>query len=571
MYTNKKNILQLVSLLQSYGINHVVLSPGSRNAPIIHTVAKHPYFHCHTVVDERSAAFLAIGMIQKLQQPVAICCTSGTALLNYGSGVAEAYYQQLPLLVISADRPQAWINQMDGQTLPQPGIFGPLVKKSVQLPEVNTQEDEWYCNRLINEALTALTLHGRGPVHINVPLSEPLFDFSTEEIPAQRRIRYYPSVSTRQQPYRRLIHNWNTYARRMIIVGQATFPADTRKELSSLAQQHNCVVVAEHTGNIPFADVIHNSDTLLYTLAAEEKAQFAPEMVITLGGHIVSKRIKQLLRAYPPAKHWHIGENGGIPDLFRSLTDVVEEDPYEIVSQLAHLPDYEKDAPPAPFYTRWHERSREVATQLKKQAETLPYSDLAVMKAITSALPPGSVLHLANSSPVRNAQLFPLPDRTEVFCNRGMSGIDGSLSTAVGYATVHDGPVFLVIGDLSYLYDFNIQLNSPLPPNLRIFVIDNAGGEIFRLLPGLNKSDMLEQYICQRQPERTLSATVAIHRPVEMETVDRKIRRFIDNPPGSDNTPILYIVTSGKENTQTFKQFYHQLKNISYGKKVEND
>jgi len=173
-----------VALLREYSIDYVVVSPGSRNAPIIQTLATNPYFHCFTVVDERSAAFFALGLIQKLQRPVAVCCTSGTALLNFGPAVAEAFYQRLPLLVISADRPAAWIGQMDGQTLPQPDIFNTLVKKSVQLPEPITEEDDWYCNRLINEALLELTHHGSGPVHINIPLSEPLFEFTVQELPA---------------------------------------------------------------------------------------------------------------------------------------------------------------------------------------------------------------------------------------------------------------------------------------------------------------------------------------------------------------------------------------------------
>ena len=180
MYSNKKNVLQLAALLREYGIDHVVVSPGSRIAPLTQTFSQHPAFKCFTVVDERSAAFFALGLIQKINRPVAVCCTSGTALLNFGSAVAEAFYQQLPLLVISADRPAAWIGQMDGQTLPQPGIFNTLVKKSVQLPEPVTEEDEWYCNRLINEALLELNHYGKGPVQINVPLSEPLFEFTTE-------------------------------------------------------------------------------------------------------------------------------------------------------------------------------------------------------------------------------------------------------------------------------------------------------------------------------------------------------------------------------------------------------
>ena len=191
MYSDKKNILQLVALLKEYDIRNIVLCPGSRNAPIVHTLANHPFFQCYSVTDERSAGFFATGLALQSGKPAAVCCTSGTALLNIHPAVAEAFYQQVPLVVISADRPSAWIGQMDGQTLPQPGVFNSLVKKSVNLPEIHTDEDEWYCNRLVNEALLELNHHGKGPVHINIPVSEPLFEITTEELPEVLVITLY--------------------------------------------------------------------------------------------------------------------------------------------------------------------------------------------------------------------------------------------------------------------------------------------------------------------------------------------------------------------------------------------
>lgn len=590
MYTNKKNILQLVSLLMSYGIEHVVVSPGSRNAPIIHTLAEHPYFQCFTVVDERSAAFFAIGMIQKLQRPVAICCTSGTSLLNYGSGVAEAFYQHYPLLVISADRPQAWIGQMDGQTLPQPGIFNTLVNKSVQLPEINTSEEEWYCNRLINEALISLTGQKKGPVHINIPLSEPLFQFTTPQIPEVRKINYYPKDCT--YTYTGLESDWNKYTKRLIIVGQSSLPGPARALLQKLAQQQNCIILAEHTGNLPYEEIIHNFDTLLYTLSPEEKKEMTPELLITTGGHIVSKRIKQFLRDNPPESHWHIDENGGIPDTFCTLTHVLEENirggfgrflekefmaKYKKYKMRSTPPPTQVTITPLPFHSLWKEKSDRLQKQIEKEIQKTPFSDITVMNQILINLPKDSVLHLANSSPVRNAQLFTLNKKgIDVHCNRGVSGIDGSLSTAVGYAGVHQGPVFLVIGDLSYLYDSNILFNKPLPENLRILLINNNGGEIFRLLPGLNQSGQLESFISQSNPDRFLPAgkswKVSSSTNITEKEVYNRIKKFITSAPDLKNTPdsltepekysqILHIDTSETDNAKIFKEFYHKLKN----------
>lgn len=558
MYSNKKNILRLVALLQQSGIDHIVLSPGSRNAPLIHTFAKHPSFTCFTVVDERSAAFFAIGMIQKLRRPVAICCTSGTALLNYGSGVAEAFYQQLPLLVISADRPQAWIGQMDGQTLPQPGIFRTLVKKSVQLPEIHTAEEEWLCNRLINETLIELTRHGNGPVHINIPLAEPLFEFTAETVPEVRRIQYYPSETPAPACTEHLKADWQRYAEKMVIVGQASFPAATRELLRRIARQADCVVLAEHTGNLPYPEITGNFDALIYTLPAEEKKRFAPGLVITLGGHIVSKRIKQLLRDNPPLAHWHIGEKGEVPDLFRALTCVAEGDPAPLLQAICRPePQQESSA----FYRLWRAHSDALAAKAARIREHgLPFSDLLVTGYFMEALPEGAVLQLANSSPVRNAQLFPLRPGVEVYCNRGTSGIDGSMSTAVGYASVHDGPVYLLIGDLSYLYDLNSLYNGPVPDNLRIVLLYNNGGEIFRALPGLNRSDKLERYVCQAADERESRLPFPGKRLFPDDGAER-IRQAI-REMAAPGAPCRYlaVITAGADNSGVLRNFYHQLK-----------
>ena len=191
MYTDKTNVLQLLSLMRAHGVRRVVVAPGSRNIPLAQGFTACPDFECFRVTDERSAGFFALGLALEGGEPAAVCCTSGSALLNIHPAVAEAYYQQVPLLVISADRPAAWIGQMDGQTLPQPGVFGQLVRRAVALPEVRTDEDAWHSNRLINEALLALRGPAPGPVHVNIPIGEPFFAFPTEALPPERVIRYH--------------------------------------------------------------------------------------------------------------------------------------------------------------------------------------------------------------------------------------------------------------------------------------------------------------------------------------------------------------------------------------------
>jgi 2-succinyl-5-enolpyruvyl-6-hydroxy-3-cyclohexene-1-carboxylate synthase len=188
MYSSKENVNILTALLVAHGVRHVVVCPGSRNAPLVHNFYVCPELQCYPVTDERSAGFFALGISQATNTAVAVCVTSGTALLNVSPAVAEASFQHRPLVVISADRPQAWIGQLDGQTMPQDNAFGVFVGKCVCLPEVSDDESRWHCNRLVNEALLSMKKKGGIPVHINVPISEPLFDFSTPSLPVERKI-----------------------------------------------------------------------------------------------------------------------------------------------------------------------------------------------------------------------------------------------------------------------------------------------------------------------------------------------------------------------------------------------
>lgn len=591
MYSSKKNVLQLASVLLQYNITDIVLCPGARNAPLIHTFAKHPKFKCHTVVDERSAAFFAFGMVQRIERPVVICCTSGTALLNCAPALAEAGFQNYPLLIVSADRPQAWIGQMDGQTLPQPGVFNSLVKKSVQLPEVNTPEEEWYCNRLLNEAMMALWWHGCGPVHINIPISEPLFDFSATELPAQRHLDFHSTDFPAMVYNEGLRRAWEESPKRMIIVGQAYYTNAVREILQTIAVQKQCVILAEHPANLPGEEIIHNFDAVLYSLSEEEKEAFAPDILITIGGHIISKRLKDLIRKYPARSHWYFGQDGRVPDTFQCLTDIIEIHPgfmfrdvlQEPVQEDFHFTEeeminrrqfswYKGNTPyePSRYALSWQRQSMLVEDTLQTGIEKLPFSDLLALRYFLEALPP-CTLHLANSTTVRNAQLFPLERPIDVRCNRGTSGIEGCLSTAVGYAAAATGlKSYLVIGDLSYMYDYNILLNGPLPPNLRILVIHNEGGEIFRLLPGLKDADTLNKYISQANPKRDLTQFGIVYKGRSKQMLKDTITRFVNNKM-KDAPQILHVFTSSKENVEAVRNLYHLLKMKDNEERLEND
>ena len=545
MYTDKKNILQLAVLLSAHGVRHVVLCPGSRDIPLARIFSSLPEYVCHAVTDERSAGFVALGLALHEGAPVAVCCTSGSALLNLHPAVAEAFYRQVPLVVISADRPAAWIGQMDGQTLPQPGVFGTLVKKSVDLPEVATDEDEWYCNRLINEALLATDHHGRGPVHINVPVGEPFFDCPVTDLPRARVIRR----STGR--LEALKEQLSRYRKRMLVIGQGEpgFAASLPRT-SDFANHFACM--AEHISNYAGA-AIGNIEPLLSSLTPDEQQELRPELLITYGGHILSKRLKKYLRRYPPVEHWHISPSGEVVDLFGALTLLVEAEPVDFFARVGALED---------------EASSDYAARWMQRAAALPparfaYSEMGAIGEVVRHLPVPCALHLANSSVVRYAQLFPLPAGVEVSSNRGTNGIEGSLSAAVGYAAVSAVPNFVFIGDLSFFYDMNGLWNACYGPNLRILLLNNAGGEIFHALPGLQLSAEARRFVVapHHASARGWAETCGFCylSARDGDELAAALPRFVQ-PEATDRPLLLEVFTDKTRDVQLLRDYYHSLK-----------
>ena len=553
MYTDKKNILQLAALLEVYGITKVVLCPGSRNVPIAHTLSNHPAFTCYAMTDERSAGYFALGLALNSGKPVAVCCTSGTALLNLHPAVAEAFYQKVPLIVISADRPAAWIGQMDGQTLPQPDVFRTLVKKSVNLPEIHTDEDEWFCNRLINEALLETNHHGKGPVHINVPVSEPLFGFTTAALPGVRVITRYQGLNIYDRDYNDLIDRMNKYRKRMIVVGQMNLIYLFEKRYTKLLYKH-FAWLTEHIGNQTVPGIpVKNFDTALYAMPEEQMNRMTPDLLITYGGHIVSKRLKKFLRQHPPKEHWHVSPDGEVTDLYCSLTTVIEMDPFEFLEKIAGLLENH-----TPEYPRiWEDYCKAVPEP------EFAYSEMAAVGALIKSLPEKSVLHLANSSVVRYAQLYAISPTIEVCCNRGTSGIEGSLSTAVGYAATSYKLNFAAIGDLSFFYDMNALWNVNVGSNLRILLLNNGGGEIFHTLPGLEMSEASHKFITavhKTSAKGWAEERGFLYLRAENDGQLAETMQTFTCPETVERPILLEVFTDKDEDIRMLKNYYHQLK-----------
>ena len=496
-------ISELVALLQAHGVRDVVLCPGSRNAPLVHALSHQlTGATCHSIIDERSAGFYALGLALATHRAVVVCCTSGTAVANLHPAVAEAYYQGVPLIVLSADRPERWIGQWAGQTLPQPGLFGSLVRKAVHLPEPHTEEERWYCNRLINEALLAALAPLPGPVQINVPISDPgvslLPPTSAKHDPESsdrqpigmqpgRCIQQLYPYSIDAQAVEPLLQRLATFERKMILVGQESWSAATSKGETfpqSLREQFLCI--GESLSNSPVS--ICSLDALLASLSEGDRRALQPDLLITLGGHIVSNKMKQYLRSYPPRETWHLSPDPSVVDLFCSLTEQIIAPVEPFLETLAQSLEGHASSP---YARHWRERIDQLPSPTPR------YSSLAVVGSLLSHLPEETcVLHLANSSSVRYAELFRKPRRLLTLCNRGTSGIEGSLSTALGFARQRaEERHFIVIGDLSFFYDLNALGLPEVGSHVRVLLLNNQRGSIFQSLPTLEMDRLSQRYI----------------------------------------------------------------------------
>lgn len=476
-------VRELAALMQAHGVTRCVLCPGSRNSPIVRTLDALPGFSCRSVTDERSAGFIALGWAAADRAPVAVCVTSGSALLNLHPAVAEAYYRHVPLLIVSADRPCAWIDQQDGQTLPQPGVFGNLTPCSVQLPgsmQDSTGDAAWHTNRLINQALLSLCEYGGIPAHINIPLSEPLFEDTSAALPPVRVIRRLDLAHPRGAAT--LAALVGTSPRRLLLLGQLPDRPDWAAWLAAAGW----AVVGEHLSNAH--GIAQTRPDLV--LGASPDSTLSPDLLLTCGGCLISKRLKQLLRLTPPRLHLHLSPDGAIIDTFRCLTHCLRGTPEQLLQAL-HCNSSDStscvpDSSDHPYAARWLLPPGDAtpAPAPSPVQDPLPWSGIRAVGELMDRLVPGDTLHLANSSAVRYAQLFPLPSGVHVECNRGVNGIEGCLSSAVGYAQSTSGLQYLIIGDLAFFYDMNALALDGIGPNLRILLLNNHTGGIFSTLPG---------------------------------------------------------------------------------------
>ncbi|WP_299176431.1 2-succinyl-5-enolpyruvyl-6-hydroxy-3-cyclohexene-1-carboxylic-acid synthase, partial [uncultured Chryseobacterium sp.] len=469
-YSSKRSIQILAHLLQQYGISDVVISPGSRNAPLAIHFSEIDSFNCYSIVDERSAAFVGMGMARSEKKPVAITCTSGSAAANYYPAITEAFYQNIPLLILTADRPMDYVDIFDGQTIRQKELFHQHSYGDFQLLEDSKENAEDINFEIIKKAIE-LCFEKQGPVHINIPLEEPLYEL-VSELPT------FPTVekTIKQKEYEipsNLVAEWNTSQRILLLVGTRDYSPELENQLTQLVKNHSVVVLCEANSNLYHEKFFKNIDRYIFNFTEEDYKKYAPDLLITVGQNVVSKKVKQFLRSARPKQHWHLDEVWQ-PDTYFSLTEKIEVKPEVFFSKLLKFITLE----PRPYYNLWDVLRDKKDLKHQQFLNLVEYSDFYFFNKASQTIPENYNIHFSNSSAIRYAQLFDFGKR-KIYCNRGTSGIDGSTSTAMGFAIKNANPTLLITGDLSFFYDINGLWNQYIPPFVRIIIFNNGEGNIF--------------------------------------------------------------------------------------------
>jgi len=561
----QQSVALIAEVLYQKGIKNIIISPGSRSAPVTLAVVRHPGIRTFVVLDERSAGYIGLGMAQSLNQPVGLVCTSGTAALNFHPAVSEAYYLQVPLIVLTADRPPEWIDQNDGQTIHQEAIFLNHIKRFYTYPlEFKFADARWHCERILSEAVNLSMDFPAGPVHINLPFREPLYPSSKDEpgiVSPKRIISKIKTHSSIPEVSLELLNKtWEKSTRVLIVGGQERLDTDLISTMKRFVTKYNIPVIGDVISNLSGLEenLISLHDLFLNTRDGNLLESLKPDLLITFGKSILSKNLKLFLRKFKPGRHWHLQPAGYVSDTFQSLTHQIPVDPKLFFDTAFKIfrPTNERQA----YLNKWNALENFTRKYLHSFFPAKQFSELEAVGIILQRLPENINLHLANSMPVRLVNYFgKLKIRVEVFANRGTSGIDGCVSSAVGAALQSSIQNILITGDMSFFYDRNAFWHRHIPDNLRILVLNNHGGGIFRMIDGPSSLPEFETYFETNQP--LIAENLAKEYNFEYrfcderEGLDNYLKTFFN--PGK-SVKILEIQTDNKTNKTIFDQFKSQ-------------
>jgi len=529
-------LVDLIHNLHQQGVNEAVICPGSRNAPLMLALVRHGGFRCFSIADERSAGFFGLGLALKSKRPVVLCCTSGSAGLNFAPAVVEAFFQEVPLIVLTADRPAEWIGQWDGQTIYQENLFGKHVKHA----EVFSP---FQANQLVDVAMA----FPQGPVHMNVPIAEPFYPTRGAALP---QIRETQPLQTKNNPAFDTDFQVKPNAKLLLTVGQRPFDQAENDLFAALAAQ-GIPVIGDATANLP------DSCQLYHDLILANETQWPslqPEFHIHFGKSFVSKRIKQFMRTHKPHESWLVHPNPiGQPDPFQCLTRVVYAETMHVLTSLVQQSIHGLQG--------FQLARNRIEAHIRNYFTQESWTELSIYNALIQRIEPlAAEVHVANSLAIRyinwtNAQFA----TTEVFSNRGTSGIDGCLSTAIGASQQTDHLVISIIGDVAFQYDRNALWNNYVGNNVRIIIFNNAGGGIFSILEGAKDLPELGEFMVTNQPfqaKNTASdAGIDYYEAKDFNALNEQIGQFFE--PGS-RAKMLEIFTDSAQNTAAL-QAYMQL------------
>lgn len=541
----------IIEICLAKGITNIIISPGSRNAPLTIGFAQNPNFTCYSIADERCAAFFALGIAQQIKKPTAIVCTSGSALLNYYPAFAEAFYSQIPLIVISADRPQSKIDIGDGQTIRQENVYQNHSVFNANLTEDASDENDLKINKAIETAILQ-----KGPVHINAPFEEPLYQ-------TVETLSVHPKITILEENFgTKIIENvqefvsvWNSAKRKLIMVGVNEANSIDTEIIENFANDPSIVVLTETTSNLHHPTFINSIDTLITPFEDLDFQEFQPDILVTFGGMIVSKRIKAFLRKYKPKQHWHIDTLRAY-DTFDANTKHIVMQPNDFFTDLFSKTNFTK----SDYFSKINAIYDLRKVRKQEYLSKIPFSDFQVFEKIIESLPKNSQLQISNSSAIRYAQLLDIDSSIEVFCNRGTSGIDGSTSTAIGASVGSQKQNVFITGDISFLYDSNALWNSYIPKNFKIILINNGGGGIFRILPGHEEKPVFNTYF-ETSHHLTAEHLAKMYKMDYLTATDSaSLKTGIDSLYMQNEHPaILEIFTPTLDNNVILNQFFKEL------------
>ena len=551
MYSNVKSVQLLVAMLKAKKVKNIVVSAGTSHDAIARSLECDDYFKTYNIVDERSAAFFALGLIQELNETVAIVCTAGTAAVNYLTGVTEASRRNLPLVVITADKNPYYYNQFEDQMVDQINLFKSVVKHTVSLPMIKDDKDKWYCERLLNEAFLEINHHGTGPVHINIPIEEGMFaigdTFTTKELPKIKvieRLDVSSDLNKWEEKFRFLKNK-----KVLIVYGQDYNVTQSRIEkLEKIFRNYNCLISTEKLSNLHCEGAIEMSKVSRMMTVSGEFEQICPDVVISLAGSVAWDGKFALKSNNKKFENWLVSEFGMVQDFYRNLTNIFECSIDEFLEKMSNYEIDEKND----YYNLCKN------LDAKFELPNFEYSNLYVTQKLMNNIPKDSILNLANSSTIRLAQYFDNDPSIKIYCNRGIHGIDGCMSTFIGQSAVTDKLSFLIIGDLTFFYDMNALWNRYVGKNVRIMLVNNSGAALFHFNQGLEKYPTLNENVAadhnatakgwaESRGFKYLSST-------NKEEFDKNLVEFVN--PNSDKPIILEVFTKKEDDARLQHEFF---------------